>query len=99
MLVPNFDDSKEEDRDIAIELKRQLEARLNVRVELQFADTVKQYLALRDTQDYHLLLRDFNVDSGDPLNFYEAYATGSRFGMTWPDRKYDVLLQEASRAK
>jgi oligopeptide transport system substrate-binding protein len=99
ILVPNFDDSKEEDRDLAIELKRQLEYRLNVRVELLIADNVKKYLALRDSGAYHLLLRDFNVDSGDPLNFYQAYASGSRFGMTWPDRKYDVILQEAGRAK
>jgi oligopeptide transport system substrate-binding protein len=99
ILVPNFDDSKEEDRDIAIELKRQLESRLGVRVELQFADTVKQYLALRDSQEYHVLLRDFNVDNGDPMNFYQAYANGSRFGYTWPDREYEVMLQEAARTK
>ena len=99
ILVPNFDDSKEEDRDIAFELKRQLETRLNVIVELQFADTYAQYLTLRDNQAYHLLLRDFNVDTGDPVNFYQAYASGSRFGNTWADSEYEVLLQEAARTK
>src|SRR5262249_37035774 len=88
LLVPGFDDSKDEDREIALELKRQWEARLHIQVEVLFASTPSQYLLLRDSSAYHLLLRDFNIDSGDPLNFYSAYGSGSRFDMVWPDRKY-----------
>jgi ABC-type oligopeptide transport system substrate-binding subunit len=97
--VPLFDDSKDEDRELAIELKRQWESRLKIRVEIVFATTVAQYLLLRDSEAYHVLLRDFNVDSGDPLNFYSAYGHGARFKMEWPDRRYQVMLQEAGRAK
>lgn len=98
ILVPYFDESKEEDRQIAEELKRQWEATLKLQVRIVLATSVSQYLVIRDAGDYNVVVRDFGIESGDPLDPYAAYATGSRFNIQWPDRKYDVLVQDAVRA-
>lgn len=99
MLVPNFDESRGEQVEIANYLKKKWEVILGTAIEIIVADTSQQYTLLRDGGDYNLLLRDFNIDSPDPLAMYEPYATGSKFGYQWKEPEFDEGIKQSRRIR
>lgn len=99
MLIPNFDENRGEQVEIGNYLKAQWRKILGVEVEMIVAESYSQYLLLRDTGEFHLLLRDFSIDTPDSLSFYEPYGSGGRLGYQWTDPSFDQFIQEARRTK
>lgn len=92
MLVPCFDSAREDNIKIALYLQKELKNSIGIELNLQLEADQKRYSFLRDSKDWHMILRDFSGSFFDSANFYEPYGTSGRYGMKWQINSYDEAL-------
>ena len=95
VLVPCFDSAREDNIKLAQYLQKELKKSIGVELKLQLEPDQKRYAFLRDSKDWHMILRDFSGSFFDSANFYESYGTGARYGMKWQTSSYDDALSSA----
>ncbi|MCM0604557.1 MAG: peptide ABC transporter substrate-binding protein [Xanthomonadaceae bacterium] len=99
VLVPCFDAAREDNIRLAQFLKKELKKSIGIDLRLKLEPDQKRYALMRDTKDWHILIRDFSGSFFDPAYYYEPYGTGARYGKKWQSTSYDDALMFAKSSQ